>query len=710
MDEQSRSLGIDAGLMRVVIVVPVLARPHRVAPLIASVERATKDYRLLFVANESDTAEIEELQHCRADHIVVPDSRISWACKINDGFRATTEEWIFTGADDLHFHPDWFPRALRWAEDGYHVIGTNDICNPRVMTGEHATHALFRRSYVEQFGTIERPGLVMHEEYRHDHADDEAIGTAKARGVYVHAFDSIVEHLHPMRGKSEDDDTYRLGRKFSQAGRQLFRKRSPLWANHERVRAAMVPAPPKAVVVTASYGGYDATLHVPAEQDMAVDFICVTDDATNITAPHPWRVIVQEARWPDNPRMSAKVPKCTPDSALLGCEDVIWIDASHEITSPSFAREALAARKSGIAAFTHPRRDCVFDELDALLGSENQNGLYFHRPLEEQKSAYRAEGHPEHAGLYACGTVAWDLRDPRVLQFGQMWLEETLKWSHQDQCEFPVVARRLGLSPGFFPVPQIDAKLSRGVKGFANPWLKILPHKKTPIIPPVSVLIPFESQDGHRQHNLQWVCDWYSRVLPKAEIVVGSCVPDGPWSKGAALRDAYKDAKHDILVIADADCYVDIDALRVSIEAVASGAAKWASPHARVIRIDQRNSKRILNGDLAPMRAPRNNVKRAPMGGGIVVLSREAWEMVNGIDPRFFGWGGEDISFGWALETLCGRRQHGDATLWHLWHEPAHGPDRRGTAESEALAGRYRRARGDVQEMLALTTETLADA
>lgn len=454
------------------IIVPVLGRPHRVSPLMKNVAGTTKDYRLLFVVSTDDTQELEALQKAGADFLVVPSKRGSWACKINDGFKITNAPWVFTGADDLAFHPDWFERALRWVDDTIHVVGTNDICNHRVMSGQHSTHTLFRRKYVEEWGTIDQPGLVMHEGYKHDFTDDEAVATAKARGVYAHAYDSIVEHLHPLAGKAEDDDTYRKGRKHSSEGRRLFTKRKTLWADENVVRASMVPPPERAVVITATYGGYDCKIFAPVPQDMPVDFVCYTDKP-DLQLPAPWRGIVRGGWFGDDSRMSAKVHKMLPGG---DCDDVVWIDASHEITSPSFVREALASRHDGIAAFKHPRRDCAFKELEALLGVENQNGLYFDRPLKEQAKAYKAEGFPQRHGLYACGVVAWDLRDPRAVTLGEAWLAETERWSHQDQAELPVVCWRLGIKPGIFTVGQIDPKLGRGQAYLANRWFRIHPH------------------------------------------------------------------------------------------------------------------------------------------------------------------------------------------------------------------------------------------
>lgn len=213
----------------VAVVVPVLNRPHQVPRLMDSLTAATPEpHELLFVADEGDHAELKVLKKIGAEFITMPDGTC-WAAKVNEGIRNTEAPWILAGADDLAFHPHWFSRAMRWASDDTGIIGTNDICNPRVMTGQHSTHMLIRRDYARLHGTIDQDGVAFHEGYAHEFADDELVQTAMARGVYVHAFDSLVEHLHPMVGKAPDDATYELGRKHTLQSRRLFRQRKKLW-------------------------------------------------------------------------------------------------------------------------------------------------------------------------------------------------------------------------------------------------------------------------------------------------------------------------------------------------------------------------------------------------------------------------------------------------------------------------------------------------
>jgi hypothetical protein len=147
--------------------------------------------------------------------------------------------WIFITGDDVRFHPGWLDHAQHIAAlTGAHVVGTNDWGNPRVMAGEHGTHLLIRRSYIEEQGASwDGPGVVCHEGYRHNYVDDEIVTVAKQRGVWVSAPGSVVEHFHPMLGKAADDETYRLGAKSAGKDFTTHRNRLKRFGDAKKVPA-----------------------------------------------------------------------------------------------------------------------------------------------------------------------------------------------------------------------------------------------------------------------------------------------------------------------------------------------------------------------------------------------------------------------------------------------------------------------------------------
>jgi glycosyltransferase involved in cell wall biosynthesis len=210
----------------VAILVPVLNRPQNVAPLLASIEAATPfEYRVLFICDPDDRAEQDAIAQAGGS-MISPGG--NYATKINTGIQATTEPLIFTGADDLAFHPGWLQQAAPLMSDTVGVVGTNDLCNGRVIAGEHSTHSLVARWYAE-LGTIDEPGKLLHEGYLHEFVDDELVETAKHREAYAHAHLAIVEHLHPQVGKAPMDDLYAAQRIRMRHGRKTYYRRRPLW-------------------------------------------------------------------------------------------------------------------------------------------------------------------------------------------------------------------------------------------------------------------------------------------------------------------------------------------------------------------------------------------------------------------------------------------------------------------------------------------------
>lgn len=197
--------------------------------------RAFEPYgRVVFVASPSDHAEHLAISRANAEAIIRDGN---YAEKIREGIDDTNEPLIFTGADDLLPHPGWFEAAkaklLTVAERRgpldhlCQVVGTNDLIGRH---REHATHFLIRRDYALE-PTIDGGPGPFHQGYGAWYCDDELIATAKKHGVYIYAEDAIVEHLHPMVGKADDDDTYRLARGQARADHQLFRERAHLWAS-----------------------------------------------------------------------------------------------------------------------------------------------------------------------------------------------------------------------------------------------------------------------------------------------------------------------------------------------------------------------------------------------------------------------------------------------------------------------------------------------
>lgn len=229
----------------VTVVVPVLRRPHRAEPFMASLRESVTsadEPPVIAVANVGDGDTAEAWRRAGAMVMECPDEPGSFGQKLNwlvaksraidlGGIRPA--RWMFVTGDDVCFHPGWLEAALTDLPDTACVVGTNDLGTTAVQDGEHATHMFLRMDYVrDQGASWDGPGTVAGP-YRHWWTDDEMVTLAKLRGVWEMRSDSIVEHLHPLFDRGTWDETYQIGAEASFADRTLFNDRLRRFAPEE---------------------------------------------------------------------------------------------------------------------------------------------------------------------------------------------------------------------------------------------------------------------------------------------------------------------------------------------------------------------------------------------------------------------------------------------------------------------------------------------
>lgn len=212
-------------MAQVGIIIPLM-RPHRIAPVVQSIQESTTDYHIIVLA----TGECAEA--CKDLPItLIDDGGGTFPQRINRGYRASQEPFITTGADDVAFLSGWFEAAMRTMAtlpNGSGVVGINDCYNAI------GNHFVIARDYVETLGGVmDEPGVTMCEEYQHQYCDDDLRATAIFHGRWAMSMESRIEHLHVGAGKSEMDAVYAAGEATSAQGRAVFMSRAHLWANKE---------------------------------------------------------------------------------------------------------------------------------------------------------------------------------------------------------------------------------------------------------------------------------------------------------------------------------------------------------------------------------------------------------------------------------------------------------------------------------------------
>jgi hypothetical protein len=206
------------------VIVPTINRPSAALPFMQSLKETTGAATAYAVIKEGDSS---GEAWGAAGATVLRCQKEGFAVKANYGYAQTTEPWLFFVGDDVRFWPGWLEQAQDVARaHNAHVIGTNDLGNPRVMSGEHATHWLASRNYITKYGASwDGPGIVCHEGYEHWCCDDEVVAAARQRGTYAHALGSRVEHLHPFWGKGDETSNRPPSEEAVKRDQKLFQRR-----------------------------------------------------------------------------------------------------------------------------------------------------------------------------------------------------------------------------------------------------------------------------------------------------------------------------------------------------------------------------------------------------------------------------------------------------------------------------------------------------
>lgn len=211
----------------------------------------------------------------------------------------------------------------------------------------------------------------------------------------------------------------------------------------------------------------------------------------------------------------------------------------------------------------------------------------------------------------------------------------------------------------------------------------------------VEVIVPWRPGCPYREAALNYVRGTYPEGVSLAS-------GPWPWCKGRAVMPALERGTSPLVVIADADVFCE--GIAEAVSKVRDG-APWAMPHGTVHRLTEEATAAVIAGE--PWEGQRH--ARAPYegrwGGGIVIARRETLIDIP-LDPRFIGWGQEDLSWSVALHHLAGPAWRGYAPLVHLWHPPQErDTPKRGNMDGWRLWRRYLAARASRDEMRQLVEE-----
>lgn len=242
----------------------------------------------------------------------------------------------------------------------------------------------------------------------------------------------------------------------------------------------------------------------------------------------------------------------------------------------------------------------------------------------------------------------------------------------------------------------------------------------------ISLLIPFSSKDHMRRRTLRWLLAYWAHELPDAEIIIGKS-RSKVFCKGEALNNAFRKSTGKVIAIIDADAYIQGGVIEHCAKRILEEEEHhlWYVPYKNLYRLTKEATNDILSSDPEdPIRLPRhlhqsffeNSADQSHYGhrygAMLMVLPRKAIETLGCFDERFKGWGGEDVAFLRAMDTLFGKHKTMSTSIYHLWH-PFIGDNYRNRrwagqqhdSINSNLANRYHRATRRPHKMRELVDE-----
>ncbi len=250
-------------------------------------------------------------------------------------------------------------------------------------------------------------------------------------------------------------------------------------------------AQPRIAFFTAIYGKYEDSCKPFAKQTIPTDFICFTNldrlaanewiiDKTpyHETNPSP----LDHGRYINSIKNNihtfniAKYYKqnFTNIPRLKDYEVLVWLDGTIEITNPKVAEWILEKIKQHpIIGWEHWRNGKLAEEVKASDFHRYTSTFWFGQPqpyqdIYAQYDAYIKDGFNDkdywssidknkpQLGLWVTCFVAFDNKNTTITKnFLDLWYQQTLQYTTQDQIGFPYVVQKLNMIPYTLPDSEI---------------------------------------------------------------------------------------------------------------------------------------------------------------------------------------------------------------------------------------------------------------
>jgi hypothetical protein len=168
----------------------------------------------------------------------------------------------------------------------------------------------------------------------------------------------------------------------------------------------------------------------------------------------------------------------------------------------------------------------------------------------------------------------------------------------------------------------------------------------------VSLIVPWRTDNGHRETLWQWYQAWWKFNFPDWQIITCDS-GDEIFTRGRSINLGIHEAKGNIFVIADADTISTGVKTAIGITEYTGWSLGYATNE--YFDITEAATAAYLTGPpIYDINRPSGCEIRRILNScsGCVVVSRRVWNLSGGFDTRFCGWGCEDLAFFTVLKTI----------------------------------------------------------
>lgn len=202
----------------------------------------------------------------------------------------------------------------------------------------------------------------------------------------------------------------------------------------------------KIALFTAIFGDKDE-IQEPKNMISNCDFICFTDN--KYLKSDYFDIRFSPAVFSD-PTRNARMHKVLAHRFLPEYEYTIWVDGNIIVNADYPYIQNLIdtyLKKTDIAMFKHPDRNCIYKEGDACIDLKKDAPDLIKKQLDN----YREKGYPINHGLIMSSVVLRKNLSPNVIKINEEWWGEISNYSRRDQLSFNYVSWKNNFKYGIIP-------------------------------------------------------------------------------------------------------------------------------------------------------------------------------------------------------------------------------------------------------------------